>query len=116
MPTVTLNVELNTTANPPVIISNRQQTATSGSKIRWQKKDNNDNFDITTLAPTGTGEAFSTATTGGSGQWLETTFSDGGAPAGTDFPYTLTVSSGGTNYNSTQVEPEPDNGRPVIRN
>lgn len=124
MATVIIYVSLDTSANPPVELKNsggnsaRDVTAASGDTIKWQKQDNNDKFDITGLSPTGPGEAYSTPTTGGSGQWLQTTFSPpAGDPSGTDYPYTLTVTDeDGKQYTTTETEDTPDNGRPVIRN
>jgi len=126
MPTLNIYVTLDVNANPKVILkdsagnSARDETTASGNTIRWQKHDNNDKFDITGLAPTGSGEAFSTPTPapGGSGQWLQSEFyPPTGDPPDTAYSYTLTVTAeGGTTYNTTQTENAPDDGRPVIRN
>lgn len=128
MNTVNISVTLDTNANPPVVVSNRNQQATSGDTIRWQKADNNDSFDIVSLSPTGEGEAFSTANTGGNGQWLTSTYQPPDTSAGKEYPYTLTVTSGGKSYNTTQtvttktedtsanVAFSVSGGKPVIRN
>lgn len=128
MATVIIYVTLDTNHNPPVVLkdgagnSARTQDASSGDTIKWQKQDNNDKFDISSLAPTGTGEAFSSPTPGGSGQWLQTTFCPPSSdPSDTDYPYTLTVTVTDENgkqhnYTTTETEIAPDNGRPVIRN
>lgn len=124
MATVIIYVSLDTSANPPVILKNsggnsaRDVTAASGDTIKWQKQDNNDKFDISSLAPTGVGEAFSAPNAGGSGQWLTSEFYPPlGDPAGTDYPYTLTVTDeDGEQYTTTATEDAPDPGRPVIRN
>ena len=124
MATVNIFVTLETSQNPPVILddsagkSARSVTAANGDTIKWQKKDNNDRFDIVGLAPTGAGEAFSTPSPGGSGQNLTSTFNPpAGDPSGTDYPYTLTVKAeDGTEYTTTEKDEDPDNGRPVIRN
>lgn len=122
MPTVNINVSLDTSANPPVVLTNRagasarSQQANSGDTIRWQKHDSNDNFDISSLEPTGAGQAFSSPAPGGSGQWLSSEYQPPDSAPTAEFAYTLTVTSNGTEYSTTEQEDEPDNGRPVIRN
>jgi hypothetical protein len=124
MATVPIQVTLDTTQNPPVILkdssgnSARSVTASSGDTIKWQKHDNNDKFNISSLSPTGAGEAFSAPAPGGSGQWLSSDFTPPSSdPSGTEYPYTLTVTAeNGTSYTTTQTEAAPDNNRPVIRN
>jgi hypothetical protein len=123
MATVNIFVKLETDENPPVVLkdsagnSARDVKAAYGDTIKWQKQDNNDQFDISSLAPTGAGEAFSAPTPGGSGQWLQSTFNPpSGDPVDTPYPYTLTVTQGSSTYTTTETEDEPDNGRPVIRN
>lgn len=124
MPTLNIYVTLDVNANPQVILkdsagnSARNEKAASGNTIKWQKQDNNDKFDITSLAPTGPGEAFSAATTGGSGQWLQSEFYPlTGDPPDTPYSYTLTVTDeDGHPHDTTQTENAPDDGRPVIRN
>ncbi len=123
MPNVNISVSLNTAANPPVVLSKRKQDADAGDTIRWQKHDNNDRFDITSLSPTGSDEAFSDATTGGNGQWLKSTFQ----PSGTgEYEYTLTVTKDGVSCTTTETVARvattdgKEDGlverRPVIRN
>lgn len=126
MPTLNIFVTLDTEANPQVILkdsagnSARDETTASGNTIKWQKQDNNDKFKITGLAPTGTGEAFSTPTQapGNSGQWLQSEFyPPTGDPPDTAYSYTLTVTDeDGGEHTTTQTENAPDDGRPVIRN
>ena len=112
MATRNIDVELNTSANPPVILSTRNQQATAGDTIKWKKKDNNDSFTITSLEPNGT--PFSQPEVGGSGNNLSCTFEPGTETG--SFPYTLTVTSAGTAYTTTDASRERDEGRPVIRN
>lgn len=123
--TVTINVSLDENGNPPVELtdssgkSDRDQTVANGDTIKWMKKDNNDSFDIIRLTPTGAGEAFSTPTLGGNGQWLTSVFDSGNSPAGTPFAYTLSVrtTSGITKiFNTTANTRKKDEDRPVIRN
>lgn len=101
--TVNISVSLDTSANPPVQISNRNQQATSGDTIRWQKSDNNDNFDIVSLSPTGAGTAFAAANTGGNGQWLTSEYQPPSADPGAEYPYILSVTSGGNTYTTTKT-------------
>jgi hypothetical protein len=124
MATVTIFVSLDETANPAVQLSDsagnsaRSEKVDPCSDIKWQKKGSSDPFDIIDLSPTGPGEVFSPPTTGGAGQWLECRFGPpGGDPSNTKYPYTLTVEAqDGTHYTTTDTGPNPDNGRPVIRN
>lgn len=121
MATVNIFVSLDITANPPVQLvdqagnSARSKQASSGDTIRWQKRDNNDSFDITALEPTGNGTAFSTPTTAPGGQWLSCTFQP--PSPDTEYPYTLTVTtSDGNQYTTTDTSKKRDEDRPVIRN
>lgn len=122
MATVNIFVSLDTKANPPVVLkdsagnSARSEKASSGDTIKWQRQDNNDNFDIDSLAPTGAGQAFATASTGGSGQWLTSVYQPTDSSPTAKFPYTLTVKDGTDSYTTTETDEDPDNGRPVIRN
>jgi hypothetical protein len=122
MATVNIYVSLDKNANPPVHLtksgggSARSQQASSCDTIKWQKKDNNDKFEVSGLAPTGTGEAFAAPTSGGSGQWLTSVYQPASTDPKKEYPYTLTVTAGGMSYTTTEEENEPDDGRPVIRN
>lgn len=115
-------VSLDTSAKPPVHLtgqgggSARSQQASSGDTIKWQKKDNNDTFDVSSLAPTGNGQAFAAPNLGGKGQWLTSKYQPASTDPSDEYPYTLTVTSGGKPYTTTKVGTEFDNGRPVIRN
>ncbi len=121
MATVNIYVSLDINADPPVELtklgsgSARSMQASSGDTIKWQKKDNNDQFDIASLDPTGVGQAFSTATTGGNGQWLSATYQPPSSNPGDEYPYTLTVTQGTNTYTTTDTL-NATNGRPVIRN
>jgi len=121
MATVNIYVSLDINADPQVDLTNlgggsaRSMQASSGDTIKWQKKDNNDQFDITSLDPTGAGEAFATATTGGNGQWLKSDYQPTSSDPNDDFPYTLTVTMNGTPYTTTESLTATD-GKPVIRN
>ena len=117
MGTTVINVTLNTSpsANPNVVLSNRNAEATSGDTIRWQSAGTG--FTVTSLDPHGDGEAFSAPSVGGNGQFLETTYQPPDTSPGVTYSYTLTVTaSNGTAYNTTERESVPDAGRPVIRN
>ena len=122
MATVNIYVSLDINADPPVELTDlgggsaRSEQASSGDTIKWQKKDNNDQFDITSLDPTGSGEAFSTATTGGNGQWLSATYQPPGSDPGDEYPYTLTVTKGTDTYTTTGTTIKADDDKPVIRN
>ena len=119
--TINIDVSLDTTANPAVELtkmsggSARSQKASTGNTIKWQKKDNTDNFDITKLEPTGPGTAFGTATTGGNGQWLKSDYQPTSTGPNDEFPYTLTVTKDGVPYDTTE-SPELTDDKPVIRN
>ena len=125
MATINIFVTLDTTGNPAVILkdsagnSARSEGADDGDTIKWQKSDNDDDFDITELDPTGEGEAYGTATTapGGSGQWLSAEYTPTSSDPDAQYPYTLTVeTSDGTEYNTTKTSPDTDDDRPVIHN
>lgn len=122
MATVNIYVSLDTTANPAVELttlgggSARSQKVSDGDTIKWQKKDNTDDFDITKLKPTGSGKAFGTATTGGSGQWLKSDYQPTSSGPTDEFPYTLTVTKGEDTYNTTKTSIELTDDKPVIRN
>ncbi len=121
MATVNIYVSLDINADPEVELTDlgggsaRSMQASSGDTIKWQKKDNNDQFDITTLEPTGSGEAFATATTGGNGQWLKSVYQPTSSDPEKKYPYTLTVTQDGTPYTTTESL-SATNDRPVIRN
>jgi hypothetical protein len=122
MATVNIYVKLDTSANPPVTLtkeggqSARSRQASSGDTIKWQKKDNNDSFDISSLDPTGTGQAFGAPTLGGSGQWLKSAYQPPSTNPGAEYVYTLTVTLNGQSYTTTESGLAAENGRPVIRN
>lgn len=122
MATVNIYVSLDINANPQVELtqlgggSARSQSASGGDTIRWQKKDNNDQFNITSLTPTGSNQAFATPATGGGGQWLSSVFQPDCSSQTDEFPYTLTVTKGAVTYNTTKVSAELEDDRPVIRN
>ena len=124
MATVNIYVSLDTStsANPHVILttlgggSARSQQASSGDTIKWQKHDINDQFDITSLNPTGTGTAFATATTGGGGQWLKSVYQPPSTNQDAQYPYTLTVTKDGIPYDTTKTTRDLVEDRPVIRN
>lgn len=116
-------VELDTAANPAVILTDsagnsaRGVQAVAGDTIRWQKRDNDDNFDIMDLEPTGTGEAFGDYSTGGSGQWLESEYQPTNTNPFASFAYTLEVETPDNDpYDTTEKGASPTNDRPVIRN
>lgn len=116
MTTRIIKVTLDKSGDPAVVLTNRSQEATANDTIKWQKQDNNDDFDIATLNPSGTGTAFSTPTVGGSGQNLSCTYTPTSSDPGAEFQYTLTVTSEGVSYDTTKASTQPDEGRPVIRN
>jgi len=119
--TVTIDISLDIAAQPPfaqVRLTSRNKTAANGDTIKWQKRDDDDSFEIISLEVSGPGEAFSTPTLQANGKWLKSDFSTDGAPAGTAFPYTLTVrttTAPETDYDTT-VELELVEDKPVIRN
>ena len=122
--TVNIFVSLDTdaSANPHVILtvlgggSGRNEVATSGDTITWKKKDNNDNFKITCLAPTGENQAFSVATISGNGKSLSSEYQPTSSDPNAEFSYTLTVDQDGTSYDTTITSSHADDDRPVIRN
>lgn len=128
MPTVPIKVSLDTGANVDLHVilydqngqKKRSQVAADGNLLKWQKKDNNDDFDITKLEPTGSGQSFSAQNTGGSGQWLSSTYQPTNADPSAEFEYTLTVTvttpTGTKEYTTTKNSSELENDKPVIRN
>lgn len=123
MPTRIIHVSLETGDNPAVILelpaggSGRAIKADDGDTIRWQKKDNSDDFNIKDLSPTGDGEAFAPFSTGGSGQWLESEYQPTNLNPYAAFAYTLEVETpDNQTYDTTQRANLPTDNRPVIRN
>jgi hypothetical protein len=112
--TLQLTVDLDTTANPAVIISNRNPQAEAGAKIKWLKKTGAADFNINSFDPQSTpfDNVSVTATK------IECDFNPpSGDPEGTDYPYTITVTYDGNTYSSDKLEgPEPTGDRAVIRN
>lgn len=110
--TVILDVNLDTTANPPVQISNRNQLAASGDKIKWKKQSGAPDFKFTDFQPQSS--PFNNVSI--SDDKIECDFSTA-APGGTEFPYTITVEYDGQSYTSDEAKvKQPDEGRAVIRN
>jgi hypothetical protein len=123
MATKIILVSLDTSGNPAVILevaggaSGRAVQASDGDTIKWQKNDNNDNFNIKDLTPTGNGEAFAPYTTGGSGQWLQSDYQPTNLNPYASFAYTLEVETpDNTTYDTTERAGVPTDNRPVIRN
>lgn len=107
-----LDVSLDTTDDPPVIISSRDSDAT-GRKIVWRRKDTVNDFEFTRLNDLN--------------QWnfpkqsidmnRRAVRCSNKAPKdpGAKYPYEIIVTLGTTEYSSTKSGAPPD-GKPVIRN
>lgn len=96
--TVILDVELDTSANPPVEISNRTQKVPKGDKIKWMKK-GNQSFKFNDFVPEE--DPFDDVKI--SDNKIECNFKPGDTDPGTDFPYTITVESDGKYYTSDET-------------
>lgn len=108
-----LDVRLDPTANPPVIISDRRAKA-NDRDIVWRKRKNAgsldfdfvrlDDLDQVNFPGQSIDEEMDRARCGNR------------APAGaTEYPYTIVVESGGVRYTSTETGAPPQD-KPVIRN
>ena len=107
-----LEVGLDTTLNPPVVISNRNLKA-SGRKIRWKRK-KGQTFTFESLE-----ELDQAYFNNQSINMSRTKIScDNRAPNSGDtekYAYVIVVEYNGQKYDSTKTGPNPDN-KPVIRN
>ncbi len=112
--TLTLDVDLDTTANPPVEISNRNPKADVGGKIKWKPKQGALSFTFSTFDPKST--PFDNVDI--ADNKIECDFDpEPGTPGDTAFPYTITVSYNNETYSSDKAEVSgPTEGRAVIRN
>lgn len=124
MSTKNIWVMLDATANPQVVLTNRHKEVSSGDTIKWKKKDEDDDFEISSLVPAGHGTAFLDPEINKRRTKLTCEFSPDSS--GKDYPYTLTVTvdqlGGLKQYDTTEsirssIEDEfSEGGRPVIRN
>lgn len=112
--TLTLDVDLDTSKNPPVEISNRNAKGDVGGKIKWKKKQGAPNFVFSGFDPQST--PFDNVDI--ADNKIECDFNPAaGTPGDTKFPYTVTVTYKGKDYTSDKSEvSQPTEGRAVIRN
>jgi len=109
-----IDVRLDITANPPVIISDRRAKA-NGQAVVWRKRRNagSPDFDIVRL------EGLDQVNFPGQGidEDMKRASCENRAPAGpTEYPYNIVVESGGTQYDATLTGGAPPQDKPVIRN
>ncbi len=106
---VVLEVSLDTTLNPPVVISDRKLNAV-GRKIQWKRK-KGETFEFDRLNELDQAYFYR--------QSIDVDRKkitcNNRAPAGPEYPYVIVVTQGGVKYDSTKTGPNPD-GKPVIRN
>jgi len=113
--TLQLTVDLDTSANPAVIISNRSPKADSGGKIKWIKKSGALGFDIQSFNPKST--PFEEVTESASKVDCDKFNPPPADPENTQYPYTITVTYDGNTYSSDELKgTEPTGDRAVIRN
>ena len=100
--TVILDVSLDTSANPPVIISNRIKKAAKGDKIKWKKKSGSLDFKFTDFA--GDDPPFDNVDK--ADKKIECDFEPPtkiDPEKETDYPYTITVKYNGESYTSDET-------------
>ena len=108
--TLALTVELDTTANPPVVIS--QRSPKGKPKIQWQRTGSK----IFTFKKFKDADpAFSNVVI--TSNKITCDFSPPSKdPEGTDYPYTITVKYDKNDYTSDKIDKAQVPGRAVIRN
>jgi len=108
-----LEVSLDTTLNPPVVISNRNLKA-GGRKIRWKRK-KGQTFTFERLGELDQAYFYNQAI-----NMSRTKIRcDNRAPDSGDtdkYPYVIVVEDGGVEYTSTVENGAPPSDKPVIRN
>ena len=112
--TVHLDVDLDTSKDPAVIISDRDKGAISGDKIKWKKGPDAASFEFSDFGPQG-GEFGNVDVAHNK---IECDFVTG-KPADTAHPYTILVKDDdGCIYSSDKKDGvvNPDSGKAVIRN
>jgi hypothetical protein len=112
--TVKLDVDLDTTADPPVQISNRDKKVPSGDNIKWDKAPGAPNFSFSDFQPQST--PFDSVSV--QSNKVECDFSPPSTdPSDTEYPYTITVTYNDEEYTSDKsTVTQPTGGRAVIRN
>ena len=107
---VRLNVRLDTTADPPVIISNRNACVNSGNEITWQTK-GRPSFKLEGFDP----QSSPFGRVSINDDRIECHFSTTDDP-GTRYLYTITVEHSGKRYSSDKKAGSISEGKAVIRN
>lgn len=111
--TLNLDVSLDTSANPPVVISSRKADANSGDKIKWHREGGALAFKFTSFEP----EAVPFTNVDVADNKTECDFQPGSDPSGTEYQYTITVEYDGDTYTSDEADVTvPTEGKAVIRN
>ncbi len=118
MATVQIWVELDkdATNSAKVKLESRDKKVPSGDKIKWHKRDNNDDFVIIHFHPQDDESPFKEVDIARNGRKIECDFEPGNADSDTKFSYTLWVESGGEVYDTTDRSLMAEDGKPVIRN
>jgi len=117
MAVVQIWVKLDKTSDTAkVILESRDKKVPSGDKIKWHKKDQDDDSDIVELDPGDNESVFPNRVPGRNGNKLTCDFEPGDAPPDTEFDYTLYVESDGDRYDTTDPSVQAEDGKPVIRN
>ena len=110
--TVQIEVDLDTSANPPVIVA-RKTNVKSGKKIKWKKAAGAPDFQFTGF--NGDSPPFESVDI--SDSKIECDFNTPPAdPEGKEYAYTITVQLGKDTYTTTKQEMDPAGDKPVIRN
>lgn len=113
---MTIDVFLDTTANPAVTVDPRQKDKDKGKdKITWKRGKDQD-FSFVSVSFNDNPAWFTPDPPKKGGK--EVTASDDNTTDGSvgDFPYVITVESNGTRYTSKRRSPGDTQGDPVIRN
>lgn len=112
--TLILDVNLDTTKNPPVEIGNRNAKGDVGGKIKWKKESGAPDFTFSGFDP----QSMPFKNVKIADNKIECDFDPAaGTPGDTKFPYTVTVCYNKTTYTSDEAEVSlPTEGRAVIRN
>lgn len=108
-----LDVRLDPTANPAVIISERRATA-NGEVIRWRKINGADpDFDIVRLDDL---DQVNFPCQSIDEDRVRARCNNRAPIGPTEYPYTIVVESGGVRYDTTRRGGGPPQDKPVIRN
>ena len=108
--TVQIDVDLDTSANPPVELD-RNKKVKSGKKIKWKKASGAPDFAFTDFE--GGSPPFDNVDR--TDNKIECDF-ENSDPPDTKYKYTITVKLGKDSYTTTEQISDPTGDKPVIRN